>query len=76
MANDLQAWLQTRVAEDGAVPPRSFSDAFFPQKSDTKACEMPGALFSGFMTKQGGVAKNWKKRFFCAHARSSDVFQG
>ena len=64
MAYDVQAWLQTRVAEDGAVPAHSFSDAFFPQKSDTKACEMPGALFGGFMTKQGGVVKNWKKRFF------------
>ena len=64
MRHDVQAWLQTKVSEDGAVPPHSFSDAFFPQKSETKACEMPGAIFSGCMTKQGGVVKNWKKRFF------------
>jgi hypothetical protein len=64
MSYELQAWVQTKVAEEGAVPPHSFSDAFFPQKSETKACEMPGAIFSGFMTKQGGVVKNWKKRFF------------
>jgi len=64
MSYSIEAWLQTKIAEDGAVPPHSFSDALFPQKSDTKACDMPGAIFTGFMTKQGGVVKNWKKRFF------------
>jgi len=32
MQYSIEAWLQTKIADDGPVPPHAFSDALFPQK--------------------------------------------